>query len=78
MMAVARTHGFPCVTLMDELEAWLREHGGQEFSPESYSSSALVVSEDNAHPSVLQHELAARRLLRELEGLGVLARLVAR
>lgn len=78
MMAEAAQRGFECVSLMDELEAWFLRHQGQPFSEERYRRSPLVVSQQNFHPSALQHGMAARRLLRELNQRGILPRLLSR
>jgi hypothetical protein len=78
MMEEAAQRDFECVSLMDELEAWMQEHHGRSFTEELYRASPLVVGPHNAHPSALQHEMAAHRLLRELEQRGILDRLLAR
>lgn len=70
MMASYGRRGFPTVHLQADLERHFEETTGAGFTWEAYPDSDLVVSRHNLHPSVLQHRLAAERLLAELEALG--------
>lgn len=72
MLAEIRSRGIPHSTLMPTLERHLREERGTGFTVYDYSRSSLVVSRSNKHPSPLQHELAARQLLRDLHRLRLL------
>ncbi|MCC6409163.1 MAG: SGNH/GDSL hydrolase family protein [Planctomycetes bacterium] len=74
MLAAARERGFAVSSLMRELEAQLRREGAAGFDEAAYRRSSLVVGPGNAHPSALQHRMAAEHLLGELERLGWLDR----
>ena len=78
MLKAARERGFLVVTLTDEIIEHLRERGCEELSIERYLASELVVSPSNAHPSPLQHRMAAERLIAELEASGTIDRLLLR
>jgi hypothetical protein len=78
MLAEARQRGFHVVSAMQDLQAWIRDHDGAEFTLERYCRSPLVVNEENLHPSPMQHMLIAQRLGTELERLGVIDRLLAK
>lgn len=70
MMASYARRGFPTVHLQPDLERHFEESTGAAFTWDAYPGSDFVVSRHNLHPSVLQHRLAAERLLAELEALG--------
>ncbi len=74
MLEQVREHGIPHSTLMPELREKIREESGVAFSEKSYVRSSLVVSPANKHPSAMQHEMAAQRLLVDLERLGLVGR----
>jgi len=81
MTRLAAEHHWPHVTLLPEIQRYLREHGGGEWSPErpeAYLASKLAVAPDDGHPSPMQHQLAAAKLLNELERQGLIAELLAR
>ena len=72
MVELAKERGFTHLTLIDELRAWIMEELGREFEPDSYVKSQLALGSHNSHPSAMQHEMAAQRLLRDLTRLGLL------
>ncbi len=81
MVKVAAEHGWPHVALLPEIQRYLRFHGGGSWSaehPEAYLASKLALAPDDGHPSPLQHQMAALKLLGELERLGIIADLLAR
>lgn len=57
---------------MEGLARHFEESQGRPFEWGSYKDSDLVVSPGNLHPSVLQHALAAEKLLAQLEQTGLL------
>ncbi len=66
--------GFQHVRLLPEIQRWLAEHQQAPFSaqdPSAYLHSALVVDPSDGHPSVLQHRMAAQKLLDALETSGL-------
>lgn len=81
MVKLTTEQGWPHVALLPEIQAYLQAHGGGAWSPEhpeAYLASKLAVAPDDGHPSPLQHQMAAVKLLGELERLGIIAELVAR
>ena len=72
MVASAVERGFPHVSLMPDLRAWMLREKGMEFAPLPYSKTELVVGRRNSHPSALQHEMAAKRLYDDLGRLELL------
>jgi hypothetical protein len=78
MVGRARAHGWPHISLFPEIQAYLAERHGGSFSmedPSVYMASKLAESPADGHPSMLQHLMAANKLLQELEANGVIARL---
>lgn len=78
MLEEGRQRGFQIISLMEDLEAYLRERTGAGFAVDTYTSSDLVVGGNNMHPSVIQHRMAADRILSDMESSGLLQRLMAR
>ncbi|MCZ6596652.1 MAG: hypothetical protein O7B99_03335 [Planctomycetota bacterium] len=78
MLREGEARGFHAVSLMDDLVEYMEERDPEGFSLERYAKSELVVSAGNLHPSVIQHRMAARRLLTEMQRLGVIERLLTR
>ena len=80
MTKLALEHGSMHVRLLPEIQAYLDEKYGPttwDFEhPEPLMSSDLVVTPDDGHPSVIQHMMAAQKLLEELEASGEIARLI--
>ncbi len=79
MIQAAKKLGWPHARLLPEIQQYLKQHGGGSWDPdhpEAYLKSDLSVTPDDGHPSVLQHGMAANRLLIELERSGIIARLL--
>jgi len=79
MIQAAKKLGWPHARLLPDIQKYLKHHGGGSWDaehPEAYLASALAVKPDDGHPSVLQHRMAADRILAELERSGVLERLL--
>ena len=77
LVAEVRSRGWPHADVLPAIQAYMGEHLGARFDPEAYGPyerSALVVSPDNAHPSALQHRMAATTLLATLKQSGALER----
>lgn len=74
MLEEGRLRGFHISSLMPDLNRYFEERTGEGFTVEAYKASDLVVSRENLHPSRLQHEMAADRLLADLEACGALDR----
>ncbi|MEE8468075.1 MAG: hypothetical protein V3T22_06445 [Planctomycetota bacterium] len=72
MMEACEQRGFHRLHLQADLERHFEESMGRPFEWGSYKDSDLVVSPGNLHPSVLQHALAAEKLLAHLEQTGLL------
>lgn len=72
MLEACRERGFHTVSLMPDLVAYIEHHTKQPFTLHKYVRTHLVVSRENLHPSARQHTLAADRLERALEEIGLL------
>lgn len=78
MMASCAKRGFGTVHLQGLLEEHFEATRGEPFSWEGYTTSDLVVSPQNLHPSVLQHRMAADLLYTTLLESGWIERMVTR
>lgn len=78
MMASCARRGFETVHLQGLLEEHYQTTRGEPFTWEGYTTSDLVVSPQNLHPSVLQHRMAAELLHSTLEESGWIERMKAR
>lgn len=78
MLGETAERGMEHLSLTSDLRDWLSAHGDIAFDHAAYLDSALVVGPDNAHPSAIQHQLAADRLARWLNESGCLDRCLKR
>lgn len=77
MMDACEQRGFQCLQLQADLERHFEASLGRPFEWKRYKDSDLVVSAGNLHPSVLQHAMAAKKVLTHLEQAGLLERWMA-
>ena len=78
MLDEARQRGFATVSVMKDLQDYIRNHYHEEFTLDRYCRSELVVNKENVHPSAFQHRMIAERLLREMSRSGMVDRLLAK
>jgi hypothetical protein len=79
LMERAREAGFLTAALLPDLVAWMRENRNAEMTRTelgAYARSPLVVGPLNAHPSPLQHRMAAEKIFQALEASGLLEQLL--
>lgn len=79
MIAEAVERGCLPVSLVPEIEAHLLAKYKAHFSmqsPQAYLQSDLVYAKGDSHPSILQHQMSANKLLQQLEADGVIARIM--
>lgn len=78
MLEEGSKRGFLVISLQGDLEAYLLKHTKQAFTIKKYARSNLIVSRNNQHPSVIQHKMAAERIMQDLKSLGIIERMLAR
>lgn len=79
MIEEARARGFLHVRLLPEIQAYMREHYDADFEYKKkgpYMNSDLVVSIGDGHPSKIQHDMAAEKLLQRMNEEGLVERLL--
>jgi hypothetical protein len=81
MLQATKSTGWTWIRLLPDLNQYLKAHGGGRWDPdhpEAYLASALAVTPDDGHPSVMQHLMAASRILEDLEKDGIIDQLLAK
>ncbi len=79
MIEEARSRGFMHVRLLPELQAYMKEKYNAEFDYKAkgpYMKSDLVVSIADGHPSKIQHDMAADKLLKRMAEEGIIEKLM--
>lgn len=78
LLEEARARGFRILSLLEEMRTHVETKYHLPLSFENQVKTDLAVDAGNAHPSVLLHQMAARKLVQSLEEAGTIDALIER